>query len=193
MEAFRRALARFDEVHQSDPRPAPLDAGQTWSAAYHRRLSAWLERLDPEASEALRLAGHCQHLRRFAWPRSDYPPGRAGYKAWRVATAQKQSEEAQAILREAGVAEATIARVGELLEKRGLGRDEDVQRLEDAVCLTFLETELAGFADRHDHTTLLRVLRKTWRKMSPAGRAVALDEVQALPARARDLVLEAVR
>ena len=49
--------------------------------------------------------------------------------------------------------------------------------LEDAACLSFLEVELAGFAEGRDPETLRRVLGRTWAKMSPRARdlASALD------------------
>jgi hypothetical protein len=61
--------------------------------------------------------------------------------------------------------------------------------LEDALCLVFLEFQLADLAKRTDDDTLVNALRKSWAKMSPAGRAAAStlplgEREQALLARA---------
>jgi hypothetical protein len=49
-----------------------------------------------------------------------------------------------------------------------------VQTLEDGLCLVFLETQLDTVGDRIDDEKMVEVLRKTWRKMTPAGREAAL-------------------
>jgi len=38
----------------------------------------------------------------------------------------------------------------------------------------FLENYFAGFAQKHDQDTLVRILRKTWKKMSAKGHEAAL-------------------
>jgi hypothetical protein len=45
--------------------------------------------------------------------------------------------------------------------------------MEDAACLVFIETQLGSVAARLDHELMLDVIRKTARKMSPAGLALA--------------------
>jgi len=165
---------------------------ERWSVRYHRRLVAWVERLDPHASEALRLAAHCQHIRRWTRPRSDYPPGLGGYKRWRSDLARFHGDRAEEVLRDVGYDDGLVKRVRALLLKKGLGADPEVQRFEDAICLTFLENEYEAFAAKHDEDALLRILRKTWKKMSPRGQAAALDLAGELSERARSLVERAV-
>jgi hypothetical protein len=80
--------------------------------------------------------------------------------------------------------------VQDLVRKRGLGRDPEVQALEDALCLVFLETQLAEIASRMPDEKLLDVLRKTLRKMSPAAKALASG--LELGARERDLLERAL-
>ena len=51
------------------------------------------------------------------------------------------------------------------------------QALEDAACLVFLENEISAFAAQHaeyPREKFVDILRKTWRKMSPAARDAAL-------------------
>ena len=69
---------------------------------------------------------------------------------------------------------ATVGRVQQLLLKSRLKVDPEVQLLEDVACLVFLESYFADFARKHDEDKILRILRKTWKKMSPRGHEAAL-------------------
>src|SRR5436190_23093228 len=109
---FQEAIARFDAANARDPRGIELP--------YAQRLSAWVERLCPDASEALQLAARCQHLRRWEIPRESYPPGRVGYLKWREALKHFHAEQSGKILREVGYDDETIARVQKInLKKSG--------------------------------------------------------------------------
>ena len=69
-------------------------------------------------------------------------------------------------------------RARELLKvaKRHIKSDRFTQIFEDALCLVFLETQLGEFSERlTESSTLDRVLVRTWRKMSDAGREAALQ------------------
>lgn len=188
---LRAALTRFDAINAQDPNQE-LVAGESRpkELVYAERMTAWLERLRPDAPEALRLAARSQHLQRWAIPRSDYPQTRAGYKQWRTALAKYHAERAGEVLRECGYDEATVARVQSLLRKENFKRDPDAQTLEDAACLVFLEHYFADFALRHDDAKLIDIIRKTWRKMSEQGHAAAM--ALALPPRLAELVARAL-
>ena len=186
---FEQAVARFQEAHDQDPR---MLGKERWSVRYHRRLLAWVLTLDPDASEPLRLAAHCQHIQRWTRPRGDYPEGRSGYKRWRADLARFHADQAEAVLRQVGYDSVTVSAVRRLLLKKGLTTDAEVQLFEDAVCLTFLENELDDFATKHDEDKLVSILRKTWKKMSPGGQAAALDLAAQLSGGARALVERAL-
>ena len=190
---FQMVVTRFQKAHCEDPVTVETEDGQVpWSVHYHRRLAAWVLRLQPEASEALLLAAHCQHLRRWTIPRDRYPLGGAGYKRWRKTLSQYHAQEAGRILGEAGYDEVTIGRVQALLRKLRLKLDPESQLLEDAVCLVFLENEFEAFSRMHDDAKLADILRKTWRKMSPQGREAALAVAGSLPESLHALVCDAV-
>ncbi len=190
---FQQAVDRFQAAHREDPVTVETEGGQVpWSVHYHRRLVAWVLRLQPEASEVLLLAAHCQHLRRWTIPRDRYPLGRAGYKRWRKTLSQYHAQEAGRILGEAGYDEVTVGRVQALLRKLRLKLDSESQLLEDAVCLVFLENEFEAFSRMHDDAKLADILRKTWRKMSPQGREAALAVAGSLPEPLHALVWDAV-
>lgn len=187
---FREAVARFDRANAEDPNVETVDGvPHPKELLYARRMSAALERFAPEASEVVRLAARCQHIRRWTAPRADYPPGRAGYRRWRTDRSRFHAETAGGILREAGYPAAAVGRVQALLRKERLKADPEAQLLEDVVCLVFLRHHLAPFAARHQDEKVVDVLRKTWRKMSGRGRAAARDvelapELRALVGRA---------
>lgn len=168
---FENALARIDAAHCEDP---AREAAEPKELLYAQRMSAWLEKLAPEASEPLRLAVRCQHLRRWAIARSDYPAGVEGYRKWRAAEAKAHAEAAGKILAQSGYDEQTIGRVQALVRKERLKQDPEAQLLEDVTCLVFLENEFAAFAAKHDEEKLVGIVRKTWAKMSPRGQQAAL-------------------
>jgi hypothetical protein len=191
-DRFLTAIQRFDDANREDPATVDLADGTSEPATlnYGRRMSAWLERLVPDASEPLRLAVRAQHLRRWAFPRDRYPMTRPGYHQWRTAAGRFSADEAAAILRDVGYDDATVARVQALVRKEGLKTgDAETQALEDSTCLAFLERGFAEFAARHDEEKVVGIVRRTWRKMSPAGQQAALtldlsDEARRLIGRA---------
>ena len=190
-DRFQRAIEQLDTANAQDPNR------ETWQGReypkellYARRMTDWLQSLEPDASEALRLAARAQHLRRWTIPRDRYPRDRPGYKRWRAELSKFHGDEAGRILDQVGYDPETIARVKGLIRKERLKSDPDSQTLEDVVCLVFLENHFAAFAREHDDDKLVEVLRKTWRKMSPRGHQAAL-ELELSP-RARDLVARAL-
>jgi limonene-1,2-epoxide hydrolase len=70
--------------------------------------------------------------------------------------------------------------VQSIVRKERLASDPEVQALEDALCLVFLETQLTDVAARLDAVTLSRVVARTAKKMSTEGLAaiaqVPLDD-----------------
>lgn len=188
---YNEAIARFDAVNAEDPNREAFEGVEyPKELLYAQRMSAWLDRLAPNASEALRLAARCQHIRRWVIPRRDYPMDRAGYKQWRTTLAKFHAETAGAILKEVGYDQETIRQVQGLLRKERLKLDPQAQLLEDVICLVFLENYFADFAKQHDEQKLIGILRKTWKKMSPRGQEAAL--ALALPAEARRVVEKAL-
>lgn len=185
---FDAAIARFDAAHAEDPQKDA--AGQPQELVYAQRMSAWLAKLAPDACEALRLAARCQHIRRWAIRRGDYPEGAAGYRQWRIDEAAAHAVVAREMLEKAGYDEPAIERVQALVRKERLKLDADTQLLEDVGCLVFLEHYFAEFARKHDEAKLVDILRKTWRKMSPRGHEAALG--LDLPAPLRGLVEKAL-
>jgi hypothetical protein len=161
---FAVAITRIDEANAPDAA----------TVEYSRRMTAWLERLEPAASDALQLSVRAQHLRRWTYPRDAYPMTRAGYHQWRTAAARGHAEDAAKILRDVGYDEATVSRVQSLIRKENLKTDAEAQTLEDVACLAFLEDGFAEFAAKHDEAKVVGIVQRTWRKMSPRGQQAAL-------------------
>ena len=169
-----RVLAAVDAANSRDP-SAVVVSGESLPAAlvYGRRMSATLADHVPNASEPLRIAARAQHIERWLIPRTTYPEGRIGYLTWRKDLQKHHARRTAAIMAAAGFDAQAIARTGKLLRKEGLKQDEEVQVLEDIICLVFLEFEAPGFIAKHDDAKVRDILAKTAKKMSPRGLAAA--------------------
>jgi uncharacterized protein DUF4202 len=168
---FEAALLRFDAENSRDPN---LENFQPRELLYAKRLTDWVLRLCPDASEELRLAARCQHICRWQSPRESYPMTRAGYLKWRADLKKFHAQKSGEILREVGYDEKTILRVQDLNLKKNFPNDPETQILEDALCLVFLEFQLADLAAKTADDKTINALQKSWDKMSEAARAEAL-------------------
>jgi hypothetical protein len=172
-ERLRVALAAIDEANAADPNIVTARGRTGPKEIVHAELvTEWVRRLKPDAGEPLLLAARGHHFRRWTVPRASYPEGRAGYLRWRKALHEQHARELAAVVSDAGYDESEVARVQALVRKEGLAAasaTDDVQVLEDALCLVFLETQLVDLAARLDPETLPGVITKTARKMSGAG------------------------
>ncbi|WP_417613984.1 DUF4202 domain-containing protein [Oceanisphaera sp.] len=187
---LQRVLALIDAENRQDPNQELAD-GQHWPKEYlySVRMSARQAEFVPEASELLQIACRAQHIKRWHIARSGYPMDRAGYKRWRTDLGQFHGDLTAELMARVGYSDAEQQHIKDLLLKKQLKRDPEVQALEDVICLVFIEFYLADFATRHSEEKLLDIIRKTWGKMSAAGQAAALrlsltPEVQALVGKA---------
>ncbi len=175
-DRFQRAIRSIDEANSEDPNSEVVDGvAHPKELLYGKRMQEWVEKLDPGAPEALRIAARSQHIRRWEIPRGDYPMDRKGYLRWRTALYTFHADKASEILRAAEYDDQTIERVRTLLQKRNLRTDADVQTLEDAAALVFLVHHLDDFLKRDDigHEKAVGIIRKTWKKMTERGHEAA--------------------
>ncbi|HET9277680.1 MAG TPA: DUF4202 domain-containing protein [Flavitalea sp.] len=175
MSKLSTAFRLFDDYNRQDPNTLVWD-GREFPTEYFyaQQLYNWVTKLTETASETLLLASRCQHIGRWKIPRDQYPRGKAGYLRWRTDLAKFHASEAEQLLNDAGYNDAEIARVQRILLKQNLKIDEDVQVMEDALCLVFLEFQFEAFIQKHDDDKLIRIVQKSWKKMSEKGRNVAL-------------------
>ena len=188
---FEHAIELIDALNAADPVTITVDGeARPKELAHAEMMTAWVQRLDPDATAEQLLAARAHHLRRWSIPRDAYPDGRAGYLRWRTALRKQHAAEVASLLADVGYDAGAVDRVRAIVNKEGLGTDPAVQVHEDALCLVFLETQLAETADRLGDDKIVDVIRKTAAKMSQ--RAVELaGELPMRPAD-RALVLRAL-
>lgn len=162
-DRFARAVELIDGANSA--------AGDLLALEHGRLAAGWVARLDPGADEAQLLAAQAHHLRRAAVPRSSYPAGRAGYLRWRRDAKARHAAEVGELLAGVGYGEDVVGRVQRLVRKEAGEPGAGVH--EDAVCLAFLATQLDDLAAELGEERAVEVLRKTARKMTPAGLAAA--------------------
>lgn len=181
------AFARIDAANADDPNTVEVGGRRRPKEQAHAEMAVeWVRRLRPDASEALLLAARAHHVRRWELPRSEEPEGRAGYLRWKRRLQQHHAAIAGEILAEVGYDAETVARVQAIVRKESLRRDPEVQALEDALCLVFIETQLGDLADQLDHDHIVDVVAKTMRKMSEP--ALAAAATVAVDDRSRDIL-----
>ncbi|KAJ4403851.1 hypothetical protein N0V82_010595 [Gnomoniopsis sp. IMI 355080] len=177
---YAKALSLIDEAHAQDPNKIPsLDgAGEVpYELHYAQKMTRWLSERCADAPPTLQLACRAQHFRRWEMPRSSYPMTRPGYLTWRA----KQKTQAAAQVKELlssmddPIPADECSRISSLISKQDLTSDEETQILEDVACLVFLDDQFDDFEKNpsHDEEKILRILRKTWVKMSEKGREMA--------------------
>jgi hypothetical protein len=157
----------IDAANAADPNVIEWRDEQ-WPRAQIQGVLAteWVNALDAEASDEVLLAARAHHVRRWAIARDSYPDNRSGYLRWRRALKDVHAEVVGELLPAAGIDGDAVARVAALVRKEGLGRDPEMQLLEDAICLTFLETQFEELAARLDDDRLVSTVKKTAIKMS---------------------------
>ncbi len=167
---FHRAILEIDLRNADDPHVLRHHGHDRLKEQLHAELvTEWIWKLAHSPSEALMLAGRAHHIRRWALPREDFATGRAGYHQWRLALKELHANEAVEILEREGYEPAIVERVRTIVRRRDLRGDPDQQTLEDAICLTFLETQLTQTAAKLNEAKVVEILRKTVAKLSPAA------------------------
>jgi len=172
---FRDAIHGFDSLNAADPNQELVDGvSRPRELVNAERLSTWVMRLAPTASEPLRLASRCQHLCRWMIPRHSHEMTRAGYHQWRTELKRFHAENSSSVLRAVGYPEEAVRRVSELNLKKNFPADPESCVLEDALCLLFLQFQLAEFAQKTDDEKVINALQKSWKKMTAGGHEHAL-------------------
>lgn len=176
MTRLAQTLAKIDAILAEDPTQIEVDGEKRPLAPYHaQRRTHWVNQLtDGNPSEPLQIAARAQHLRRWEIPRSSYPEGRIGYLTWRTDLKKFHAEKTAEIMQQTGYEPATIERVKKIINKQGIKQDGEVQIIEDALCLVFLETQLTAVAEQ-ESDKIISILQKTWQKMSSQGQRIALQ------------------
>lgn len=175
MTKLTQAFKAFDNYNQKDPHVFTWD-GLSYPQEYFLalKLYEWVLKLNPEADEELLLASRSQHIGRWEISRENYPDGREGYLKWRKDLALFHAEKASSIMKEVGYDDEQITRVKQIILKQKLKVDADVQTMENALCLVFLEFQYEEFYPKHLPEQMINILRKSLLKMDSHGHKFAL-------------------
>jgi len=172
---FTCAIEKFDQANNEDPNRETF-RGKEYpkELLYANRMTDWLQKLAPDASEHLQLAARSQHICRWTIPRDSYEQNKKGYLLWRTELKKFHAQKAGEIMKSCGYDEETISRVQSLIRKEKMKVDPESQLLEDVVCLVFLESYFEDFSGQHSEEKLITIIQKTWNKMSDKGHLEAL-------------------
>jgi hypothetical protein len=173
---YEKAIGSIDEAHAEDPNKITKDGKEIpYELHYAQQMSHYLTLRSPNASETLRLAIRSQHFRRWEVPRNTYPMTRIGYHSWRTFLKKRQAEQTAQICLDSGYSAEDAERVAALIRKEDLKSDEETQVLEDVACLVFLDDQFEAFQKDHDEEKIIKILQKTWGKMTERGHELALE------------------
>jgi len=184
-QQFEQATALIDAANAEGPK----------ELLYSHRMSDMLGRYMPEADDAMKLAVRAQHIQRWKSPRDAFPMNRQGYHKWRSELYNFHAETAAGLLTQAGCSEDLIERVRKAVGKREPKTNLDTQLVEDIAALVFIEYYMQEFVDKHpeyDEEKWLRIIRRTWNKMTDPGQKFALSGALKLPEPLIPLIQKAV-
>jgi hypothetical protein len=103
---------------------------------------------------------------------------------------QFHADKSAAVMHENGYDDAMIDSVRSINLKQDLKSNPNVQKIEDALCLVFLETQFESYLVKWEDDKIIRILKKTWVKMSESAHQAALE--LDLSDRALDLIRRAL-
>jgi hypothetical protein len=176
MEKLDKAFALFDAYNRNAPEQV-VHEGTSYPSEYFYaiKLHEWVTKLEPEASESLLLASRAQHIGRWEIARNTYQEGRVGYLKWRSDLAKFHASKAAEILESVGYDQESIDRVRQIILKQRIKADSEVQTMENALCLVFLQYQYDDLIAKTGEEKMIDILKKTWAKMSDPGREMALS------------------
>ncbi|WP_419699526.1 DUF4202 domain-containing protein [Mucilaginibacter sp. NFX135] len=175
MTKLNAAFEQFDAYNQKDPNIFTWE-NKSYPQEYFLAIELynWVNKLDANASEELLLASRSQHIGRWEIPRNTYPEGREAYLKWRKDLAQYHTEKAAAIMENVGYGTEQIARTRQILLKQKIKVDQDVQTMENALCLVFLQFQYEEFHPKYEADKVINILKKSLLKMDAHGHKFAL-------------------
>ncbi|WP_396601377.1 DUF4202 domain-containing protein [Algibacter sp. R77976] len=172
---FETAIALIDKANSEDINTYQV-AGIEYpkELLYSQRMTRKLLQFDPDASKALQIAARAQHICRWKIARKEYPMDRVGYLKWRETLKKMHADLTVDILKQVGFDEQFSDRVKAIILKKLIKKNEESQKLEDTICLVFLDYYYDEFLEKHSEEKIIDILKKTWVKMSDKGHQAAL-------------------
>lgn len=175
MSKLDKAFEKFDNYNKKDPNIFTWK-GVSYPQEYFLalKLYEWVKKLAPDPSEELLLSSRCQHIGRWEIPRDSYPDGRDGYLKWRKDLALFHAGKASVIMESVGYPDYKVSRVKQIILKQKIKADKEVQVMENALCLVFLEFQYEEFYPKHSLEMVINILKRSLIKMDNHGRQFAL-------------------
>jgi len=188
-------LCAIDKINNEDPNQTIVDGNkQANELLYGQYMTACLEQYFPQANELLQIAVRAQHIKRWHLKRTEFEAGKAGYYQWRIEQGKFHAQLTKSLMLENAYDENEAEATACILRKEKLKSNIDTQTLEDVACLVFLQYYFDAFAakytEKDNEAKIIRIVQKTWGKMSERGHEIALSLT--LPAHLAVLVNKAL-
>lgn len=173
-------LSAIDQINSEDPNQTLIDGNsQPNELLYGQYMTTCLEQYFPQSNELLQIAVRAQHIKRWHLKRTEFAAGKAGYYQWRIAQGKFHAQLTKSLMLEHGYDEDDAETTACILRKEKLKTNADTQTLEDVACLVFLQYYFDAFAakytEKDNEAKIIRIVQKTWGKMSERGHEVALS------------------
>lgn len=165
-----KVIDKIKEINSQDPNK---EGDSTKELLYTERMIKNLADYQPDADDDLKIACAGQHIKRWEYPRTDYPDGRVGYLRWRKELYTIHADLVASILEDFNISEDFISSVKDIMINKVTGKSHS-QSLEDVACLVFLEYYLSDFIIKHEEEKLIKIIGSTWNKMSNEAHDKAL-------------------
>lgn len=174
-EQIQTVLEKIDQINNEDPNKEIWDGKEyPKELIYSKRMTEWLHKLEDSPSAEAQIAVHAQHIARWSIPRKDFPMDKPGYYNWRQTLGRFHADKTAEILAQLNADEDFIERVKSILRKEKIKANPDTQLMEDCACLVFIENYFLDFAKGYDEEKLIKIVQKTWKKMSEKAHQAAL-------------------
>ncbi len=165
----------IDEINAQDPDQVLVNNQlQPKALVYGQQMSACLNTYWPNSVDILQIAVRAQHIKRWHIKRSEFASGKAGYYQWRIALGKFHAQLTAELMQKQGYSVEEAQKTAAIIRKENLKTNELSQTLEDVACLVFLQHYFDDFAKKHSEEKIIRILQKTWAKMSEKGQKIAL-------------------
>ncbi len=169
-------LNAIDEINAQDPNKIVI-AGQLQpkELIYGQQMTACLNQYWLNSDEILQIAVRAQHIKRWHIKRNEFALGKAGYYQWRIALGKYHAQLTSSLMLNNGYSETEAQATATIIRKENIKTNHNSQTLEDVACLVFLQHYFNDFAKKHHDEKVIRILQKTWGKMSAKGQKIALE------------------
>ena len=173
-------LNAIDNVNREDPNQTMIDGvSQPNELLYGQYMTDCIKQYFPQSNEMLQIAVRAQHIKRWDLKRSAFAEGKAGYYQWRIEQGRLHAQLAKSLMLKNSYDEKEAESTACILRKEKLKTNNDTQTLEDVACLVFLQYYFDAFAakytEKDNEAKIIKIVQKTWGKMSDRGHEIALS------------------